>query len=136
MVASFLQSTPFRSHAEEWQRVIEDRLNIQIPKFNKKIDTQWHEAITTAVFNGGKRLRPLLAILGWQVTNARSRDARVAVLDFAAAIQFIHCSSLIFDDLPCMDNATIRRGKTALHLKYGEDKAILVALGLLLKGIE
>lgn len=136
MVATILQSTPFRSHAEEWHKAIEERLNLQIPTFTHRFDLQWQEAINTAVFNGGKRLRPLLAILGWQVTNIRLEDARTQVLDFAAAIEFIHCSSLIFDDLPCMDNATLRRGKVALHLKYGEDKAILVALGLLLKGIE
>jgi geranylgeranyl diphosphate synthase type II len=52
-------------------------------------------------------------------------------LPAAIAVEFIHSSSLIFDDLPCMDNAPERRGKTSLHEKYSEGLAILAALGLL-----
>jgi geranylgeranyl diphosphate synthase type II len=53
------------------------------------------------------------------------------VLPPAVAVEFVHTSSLIFDDLPCMDNANERRGKTSLHEKFGEGLAVLVAVGFL-----
>jgi geranylgeranyl diphosphate synthase, type II len=130
------EGAQFQVIAREWNEKIEERLLIDLPVFRQVEDLLWQQATRTAVFDGGKRIRPLLTILGWQVSRARLSDLSMPVLKIAAAVEFIHCSSLIFDDLPCMDNATMRRGNKALHLEYGEDKAILTALGLLLKGIE
>jgi geranylgeranyl diphosphate synthase type II len=80
-----------------------------------------------SVFAGGKRVRPLLTI---RVATDFGTPLE-AVLDPACAIEMIHTASLILDDLPCMDNATLRRGKPANHRIFGEDTAILAATALL-----
>lgn len=84
-------------------------------------------ALQYALFPGGKRLRPRLTILSAQIFGAL--DERV--LRAACAVEFIHASSLIIDDLPCMDNADLRRGKAPLHHAFGEDVALLAAIALL-----
>jgi geranylgeranyl pyrophosphate synthase len=85
------------------------------------------QALQYAVFPGGKRLRPRLTILAAQIFGAL--DERV--LRAACAVEFVHASSLIIDDLPCMDDADLRRGKPPLHRAYGEDVALLTAIALL-----
>jgi geranylgeranyl diphosphate synthase type II len=80
-----------------------------------------------ALFPGGKRFRPVLTLLGAEIVGGEREN----VLPAAVAVEFVHTSALIFDDLPCMDNASERRGKAALHTKYGEGMAVLVALALL-----
>ncbi|MBK8150567.1 MAG: polyprenyl synthetase family protein [Acidobacteria bacterium] len=79
------------------------------------------------MFSGGKRLRPVLTLLGAELVGGNAES----VLPAAVAGEFIHTSSLIFDDLPCMDNAPKRRGKDSLHHKFGEGLAVLVAIGFL-----
>jgi geranylgeranyl diphosphate synthase type II len=76
---------------------------------------------------GGKRLRPILAIAVGSVFGADERD----VLPAACAIEMVHTSSLLLDDLPCMDDATLRRGRLVCHRAYGESTAILAAVALL-----
>lgn len=87
----------------------------------------FNAALRYALFPGGKRLRPVLTLLGAEIVGGARED----VLAAAAAVEFVHTSSLIFDDLPCMDDATERRGKESLHRHYGEALAVLVALGLM-----
>ena len=75
---------------------------------------------------GGKRIRPVLAL-----ATARSRGADPAgVLPAAAALELIHTYSLIHDDLPAMDDDTLRRGRPTSHVVFGEDVAILAGDGL------
>ncbi|MEO6587946.1 MAG: polyprenyl synthetase family protein, partial [Pyrinomonadaceae bacterium] len=73
------------------------------------------------------RLRPVLTLLGAELFGGKAEE----YIPAAVAGEFIHTSSLIFDDLPAMDNASERRGKTSLHEKFGEGLAILVAIGFL-----
>jgi len=79
------------------------------------------EAMHYAVMGGGKRLRMLLvsaaseAVCGWQRAEARA----------ACAVEMIHAYSLIHDDLPCMDNDVLRRGKPTVHVQFGEAQALL-----------
>ncbi len=119
--------------AELWQYVekhrpqIENALREFLPLAPPKIETQFNEAVEYALFSGGKRLRPVLTLLGAELFGGRAET----ILPAAIAGEFIHTSSLIFDDLPCMDNAGERRGKTSLHEKFGEGLAILVAIGFL-----
>jgi geranylgeranyl pyrophosphate synthase len=82
-----------------------------------------HEAMRYAVFSGGKRLRPALA---FGVAEALG-DEPDRVLPVAAAAELVHAYSLVHDDLPAMDDALQRRGRPALHVRYGEATAILVA---------
>jgi len=86
-----------------------------------------HEAIRYTVLLPGKRLRPVLALAVGAVFGAAEEE----VLPSACAIELVHASSLILDDLPCMDNAMLRRGRPTLHRVHGEATAILAALALL-----
>ena len=119
--------------ADLWQYVenkrpqIEKSLREHLPLAPPKIETQFNEAVEYALFSGGKRLRPVLTLLGAELFGGKPE----MMLPAAVAGEFIHTSSLIFDDLPCMDNARERRGKTSVHEKYGEGLAILVAIGFL-----
>src|SRR5688572_28247486 len=121
------------AQAELWQYVekhrpqIENALREYLPLAPPKIETEFNEAVKYALFSGGKRLRPVLTLLGAELFGGRAET----MLPAAVAGEFIHTSSLIFDDLPCMDNAAQRRGKTSLHEKFGEGLAILVAIGFL-----
>jgi geranylgeranyl diphosphate synthase type II len=83
-----------------------------------------------ALLAPGKRLRPLICIISAQCFGSDIDDA----IDPACAIEMIHTASLIIDDLPCMDNAQMRRGRPACHARYGEATTILVALELLSLG--
>jgi geranylgeranyl diphosphate synthase type II len=116
-----------------WQYVenarpqIEKSLRDYLPLAPPQIETKFNEAVEYALFSGGKRLRPVLTLLGAELFGGKPE----MLLPAAAAVEFIHTSSLIFDDLPCMDNADERRGKTSVHEKFGEGLAVLVAIGFL-----
>ena len=90
------------------------------------------EAMRYAALGGGKRLRPFLA-----VTAARLFDvAETSGLRGAAAVELIHCYSLVHDDLPAMDDDDLRRGLATCHVKFGEATAILAGDGLLTLAFE
>ena len=81
-----------------------------------------HEAMRYATLEGGKRVRPLLAFAAGEVRRAAPERLEVA----AAAVELIHAYSLVHDDLPCMDDDTLRRGKPTVHVEYDEATALLV----------
>lgn len=90
-------------------------------------------AVRHAVFPGGARVRPQLCLA---VARACGDD-RPALADAAAgAIELLHCGSLVHDDLPCFDNAGIRRGKASVHKAYGEELAVLAGDGLIVMAFE
>jgi geranylgeranyl diphosphate synthase type II len=80
---------------------------------------------------GGKRLRPVLALTAAESVAPGNAEAVSLAMPAACAIEMIHTYSLIHDDLPAMDNDTMRRGKPTLHVVYGEGLAILAGDGLL-----
>ncbi len=80
-----------------------------------------HRAMRYAVLGGGKRIRPLLAYAAGELAGALPGDADAA----AAAVELIHAYSLVHDDLPCMDDDTLRRGKPTCHVAFGEAMALL-----------
>jgi len=82
-----------------------------------------HEAMRYAALEGGKRVRPLLAFAAGELADASASGSRSA----AAAVELIHAYSLVHDDLPCMDDDVLRRGKPTLHVEYDEATALLVA---------
>ena len=84
-------------------------------------------AMKYAALGGGKRLRPALCFLGAEFAGGRAED----VVPFAVAIESIHCYSLVHDDLPAMDDDTLRRGKPTVHVAYGEGMAVLCGDALL-----
>ncbi|WP_374471132.1 polyprenyl synthetase family protein [Phenylobacterium sp.] len=86
-----------------------------------------HAAMRYAVLSPGKRIRPILALLSAQQLGCPLAD----VLPAACALEMIHSASLVLDDLPCMDDADTRRGQPSVHVRYGEDVAVLTGVALL-----
>jgi geranylgeranyl diphosphate synthase type II len=120
-------SQSLSDYVAEMRPRIESSLRRHLPLTPAQFETPYNEALEYALFPGGKRLRPVLTLLGAELVGGRAEE----VLDAAVAVEFIHTSSLVFDDLPCMDDARERRGREPLHRRYGDGVAILVALGLL-----
>ena len=81
-----------------------------------------HEAMRYATLEGGKRVRPLLAFAAAEVSGAPRERVEIA----AAAVELIHAYSLVHDDMPCMDDDVLRRGKPTVHVQYDEATALLV----------
>ena len=79
------------------------------------------DAMRYAVLDGGKRLRPLLVLAAAQAVGGHPE----AALRAACAVELIHAYSLVHDDMPCMDNDVLRRGKPTVHVKFGEAQALL-----------
>jgi farnesyl diphosphate synthase len=85
------------------------------------VSSELVEAMRYATLGGGKRMRPLLAYAAGELTQAPPD----AVDGVAGAVEMIHAYSLVHDDLPCMDNDVLRRGKPTCHVKFGEAMALL-----------
>jgi len=79
------------------------------------------EAMCYAVLDGGKRLRPLLVLAACEAVGGNPH----AALRAACAVELIHAYSLVHDDMPCMDNDVLRRGKPTVHVKFGDATALL-----------
>lgn len=89
--------------------------------FSTEIPKDLESAMAHLVFPGGKRLRPVLLIAACEAAGGTQGDAIRA----AAAVEFLHTYSLVHDDLPCMDDDSVRRGRPTVHIKFGEALAVL-----------
>lgn len=106
---------------EGWMLSYENRINSALALSLPKNKTILNQAIRYSILSGGKRLRPLLVYLA-----SEQGKAPIEVQDtLGCAVEFIHCYSLIHDDLPAMDDDSLRRGKPTCHKKFGEAIAIL-----------
>lgn len=106
-----------------------DALETALPQYLPAVDTPQGEAARAmcyACLDGGKRLRGVLTL---EFCRVLCGDG-VKAMPFAAAIEMMHAYSLVHDDLPCMDNSPLRRGKPSTHAKYGETTALLAGDGL------
>ena len=110
----------FAVWAREHQRRIEDVL-LRALAFDDAVPSRLVAAMRYATLDGGKRMRPLLAYAAGEVVAADPSAVDAA----AAAVEMIHAYSLAHDDLPCMDNDVLRRGKPTLHVAFGEAMALL-----------
>jgi geranylgeranyl diphosphate synthase type II len=106
---------------------VESALRRRLPTSTLARAGRLNEALEYAVFPGGKRMRPALSLLASRLAGA----AREQALAVACAVEFLHTSSIILDDLPSMDDADVRRRRPALHVVYGEGVAVLAAVALL-----
>jgi farnesyl diphosphate synthase len=109
---------------EHWVQTIgnrfEDAAHLTLPRADV-VPARLHRAMRYAVLDGGKRVRPLLVFAAGEVTQA-DEDA----LDRAAlAVEFVHAYSLVHDDMPCMDNDVLRRGRPTVHVEFDEATAML-----------
>ncbi len=106
--------------SSERARRIESVLDRVLPPASEPPE-RLHEAMRYAVLGGGKRIRALLAYAAGELAHADP----AAVDSAAAALELLHAYSLIHDDLPCMDDDVLRRGKPACHVAFGEATALL-----------
>jgi farnesyl diphosphate synthase len=113
-----MKSELFDAWMVRQQRAVEAALSDWVPA-----DTPagLGQAMRYGVLDGGKRLRPLLVLAACEAT----RGSAAAALRAAVAVELIHAYSLIHDDMPCMDNDVLRRGKPTVHVQYGEAQAML-----------
>lgn len=111
----------------ELHAALQQRLDALLPAgdANDRVSAAMREGVLAP----GKRIRPLLLILAARDLGCDRNHP--GLLDMACAVEMIHASSLILDDIPCMDNAAMRRGRPTIHRQFGEDVAILAAVALL-----
>ena len=112
----------FKRQIPEYKELIDGSLNKILPESNQP-PKELNRAMAYSVLNGGKRIRPLMML-----ASAKTLDIAIQeVIPFAAAIELLHSFSLIHDDLPCMDDDSLRRGQPTTHIKFGEATATLAA---------
>jgi farnesyl diphosphate synthase len=109
----------------DWMRLRQERMEAVLEGLLPAVTlmpARLHEAMRYAVLGAGKRVRPLLAFAAGEAAGARAQHVERA----AAAVELIHTYSLVHDDLPCMDDDVLRRGKPTCHVAFGEATALLV----------
>ena len=129
MNSSFSNTFDFKAWSEERlaqvEQVLKQGIDAQAP-------AALGEAMRYSVLDGGKRLRPLLVLataeavgIDLEAATVSDQPSALAALRAACAVELIHAYSLVHDDMPCMDNDVLRRGKPTVHVKYGEAQALL-----------
>ena len=111
------------NYLKEKQGLVDIALKDCLPSENTRPEIL-HKAMRYCVLNGGKRIRPILCIAAAEAFGAEA-------LAPALAVELFHCSTLIHDDLPCMDDDELRRGMPTCHIKFGEANAVLTGDALL-----
>jgi farnesyl diphosphate synthase len=110
------------SEFDSWMRsevdAVESALNVWVPT---DVPAGLGEAMRYGVLDGGKRVRPLLVLAASQAVHGM----REAAMRAACAVELIHAYSLVHDDMPCMDNDVLRRGKPTVHVQFGQAQAML-----------
>lgn len=110
---------------EPWATTLQQRVEEALARALPLADTQpakLHDAMRYAVLGGGKRVRALLSYAAADLIGAPAKSADAA----AVAVELIHAFSLVHDDMPCMDDDDLRRGKPSCHKQYGDATALLV----------
>ena len=119
----------------EWMASVQDRVEKALAQHlpsPQTIPARLHQAMRYACLNGGKRIRPLLAFAAGDVCAAKPERLEIV----SCALEMIHAYSLVHDDLPCMDNDALRRGRPTCHVEYGEATALLVGDALQTRAFE
>lgn len=116
--------TDFKTYIEKVNAELENCLPIDGERLT--------EAMRYSIFAGGKRIRPVLTMLSCEFCKTDFE----AALPFACALEIIHTYSLIYDDMPCMDNDSLRRGRPTNHVVFGEDMALMAGMGLYARAFE
>jgi geranylgeranyl diphosphate synthase type II len=114
-----------KAYLEDRRSIIEEALYRYLPEDG--IPSDLYKAVRYSVFNGGKRIRPILCLAAAEAVGGDLAPA----MPVACALELIHTYSLIHDDLPSMDNDDFRRGKPTCHKVFGENMAILAGDALL-----
>ncbi|MDR0854856.1 MAG: polyprenyl synthetase family protein [Christensenellaceae bacterium] len=117
----------YATYKKEIDEYVTNAVKIATDLYPYLVPQYFAEAIKHAS-EGGKRLRGILALVIYDdiCLTEQIKVERKTVLDFAAGIEILHAYTLVHDDMPCMDNDSVRRGKPSVHAKYGEATALLV----------
>ena len=115
-----------KAYLQDRQKIVEEALQYYLPG-EDNIPADIYKAVRYSVFNGGKRIRPILCLAAAEAVGGDLGPA----IPVACALELIHSYSLIHDDLPAMDNDDFRRGKPTCHKVFGESIAILAGDALL-----
>ena len=124
-------SDDLTAYAAKQRKIINQALDSFLPKSSIRPKTL-HKSMRYSLFAGGKRLRPILCLAAAEACGGNPSQAIPA----ACAVECIHTYSLIHDDLPCMDDDDMRRGKPTNHKVYGEPVAVLAGDALLTLAFE
>ncbi|MBF0374761.1 MAG: polyprenyl synthetase family protein [Alphaproteobacteria bacterium] len=116
----------------EAAEAVNDQLDQLLPPGEGGAEARLHDAMRYASLGGGKRLRPFLLLSAAELF----RVSRSSALRAAAAIEMVHCYSLVHDDLPCMDDDDLRRGRPTCHRKFDEATALLAGDALLTRAFD
>ena len=125
-------NTVFKTELEERINKINEQIESYLPE-EKGHQSTIFEAMNYSVRAGGKRLRPLFM---QEICRLFTGEVQPTVVPFMAAIEMIHTSSLVHDDLPCMDDDMMRRGKASTWAEYGEDMGVLAGDALMIYAFE
>lgn len=120
-----------QQYLRERARLVDDALERYLPHEEMRPQVL-HRAMRYSTLSGGKRLRPVLVIAGAEAVGGKAET----VLPTACGIEMIHTFSLIHDDLPAIDNDTLRRGRPTCHVQFGEAVAILAGDALFATAFE
>ncbi len=123
--------TDFKSDLMDTARAVDDVLD-HLLGVDGSPESRLTEAMRYSALGGGKRVRPFLVVSCARLFNV----AEICALRVAAAVEMVHCYSLIHDDLPAMDNDDLRRGQPTCHVKFDEATAILAGDALLTQAFE
>ena len=121
-----LRGDPWQAELAAIRHEFEERMAQLLPDSGNGSDLLTG-AMRAGTLSAGKRMRPLLLMLVARDLGCSSP----ALVDIACAVEMVHAASLILDDLPCMDDASLRRGQPTIHVQFGEDVAILSSVALL-----
>lgn len=121
LLAGNNQAPPF----PDWMRTVQLRIEATLSRLlppAEAIPARLHQAMRYACLDGGKRIRPLLVFAAGELNNGSPERLE----NVASAVEMIHAYSLVHDDLPCMDDDVLRRGRPTCHVEYDESTALLV----------
>jgi geranylgeranyl pyrophosphate synthase len=108
---------------------VESALARSVEALDGRLDEDVRVALRHGVLSGGKRVRPILCVAAYRAAGGTARGGRP--YDLAASLELIHAYSLMHDDLPCMDDAELRRGQPTTHRAHGEDLATRAGAALI-----
>ena len=121
----------YKEQFHAWTQLTEQRLTELCDTYLPQ-QSELGRAARYSLLGGGKRIRAVLTLAACQLCGADAADA----LDYACALEMLHCYSLIHDDMPCMDNDDFRRGRPSCHKQFGEATALLAGDALVTAAFE
>ena len=121
----------YKEQFHAWTQLTEQRLTELCDTYLPQ-QSELGRAARYSLLGGGKRIRAVLTLAACQLCGADAADA----LDYACALEMLHCYSLIHDDMPCMDNDDFRRGRPSCHKQFGESTALLAGDALVTAAFE